>query len=655
MWLADPAFLNRPPAKPVQLVLLSALLWTSLPLLWALPLGVSTVFGVMWLLRLVLWQRQTPPLPRLALLGLLVLVLALVWQQLGTLIGREGGLAFLLLLSVLKAYESRQLRDWQVLLLVMLLVMGGGILFNQNIAILLWLVAGLCLLSAAMAMLGGLNFAAAWRQGAAALGLALPLAAVLFVAVPRMAEPLWRIPQPDNKQATTGLSDTLEPGSISNLVQSNEPAFNAVFTEGTPQQQDLYWRVIVMGDNEQGQWRAIDEQYTDDARPRRNGPTLLSYHLILEDQKGRVPALDYPILTDERYFSYRVGAVVRANRSREGYRRISLQSAVSPYLAQTLGAGERDYYTRLPANGNPRTRALAQTLRQQHPDDRRLAEAVLAHFRNQRFVYTLQPARNDGADVTDYFLFQGREGFCEDYANAFVWLMRAAGVPARIVTGYQGGEYVSQGNFWQVRSKDAHAWAEIWLASENAWLRIDPTTAVAEVRASQGLSAALPENEQPAFADKDGWLYRLGQSSQFYWQQWVVNFDANRQQNLFQRLGLGSVNIGSISLLLLVGGALAAVPLWLWWRRVRRRSSDYLREGLWLIQQQFDDGRHDNPAAAGPLELQQHPDMPETVKALLDDYIRHVYAGNLPAAAVQKRWYRAVKKALRQVRAGIEK
>ena len=349
MWLADPAFLNRPPAKPVQLVLLLALLWTSLPLLWALPLGVSTVFGVMWLLRLVLWQRQTPPLPRLALFGLLVLVLALVWQQLGTLIGREGGLAFLLLLSVLKAYESRQLRDWQVLLLVMLLVMGGGILFNQNIAILLWLVTGLSLLAAAMAMLGGLNFAAAWRQSLSALGLALPLAAVLFVAVPRMTEPLWRIPQPDNQQATTGLSDTLEPGSISNLVQSNEPAFNAVFTEGRPQQQDLYWRVIVMGDNEQGRWRAIGEQYTDDARPRRDGQTLLSYHLILEDQKGRVPTLDYPILTDERHFSYRVGAVVRTNRSREGYRRISLQSALNPYLWQNLSAGERDYYTHLPA------------------------------------------------------------------------------------------------------------------------------------------------------------------------------------------------------------------------------------------------------------------------------------------------------------------
>lgn len=649
MWLADPAFLNRPPAKPVQLVLLAALVWTALPLLWALPLGVTALFGALWLLRLGLWHIQAAPLPRPVRYGLLALVLALVWQQLGTLIGREGGLAFLLLLSVLKAYESRQLRDWQILLLVMLLVMGGGMLFNQNVFMLLWLVGGLGMLTAAMALLGGLGLAAAARQTAAALALALPLAAVLFVAVPRMAEPLWRIPQPDQQQARTGLSDTMEPGSISHLVQSNEPAFNAVFTGNTPQQQDLYWRAIIMGDYDGRRWLAMGEQYTDDARPRDSGGTTFAYHLILEDQNGRVPALDYPVLADERHFSYRVGAVVRANRSREGYRRISLQSTARPDLAQNLSDGERAYYTRLPPNGNPRTRELAQALRRQHPDDRRLAEAVMAHFRKQGFAYTLQPVRNDGRDSTDYFLFQGREGFCEDYANAFVWLMRAAGVPARIVTGYQGGEYNSQGNFWQVRGKDAHAWAEIWLAADNAWLRIDPTTAVAEVRASQGVGAALPENEQQVFAGQSGWLYRLGQSSQFYWQQWVVNFDANRQQNLFQRLGLGRVNFGSISLLLAVGGGLALLPLYLWWRRVRRRSSDHLAEGLLLIQRQFADDRHPNPAAAGPLELQQHPAMPDAVKTLLADYIRHVYAADTPPpTAIQKRWYRAVKKALRQ-------
>lgn len=651
MWLADPAFLQRPPTRSVQLVLLVALLWTALPLLWALPLGVGGVFAALWLLRLGLWHVQAAPLTRPLRYGMLVLVLALVWQQLGTLIGREGGLAFLLLLSVLKAYESQHLRDWQVLLLVMLLVMGGGILFNQDALIFFWLLVGLALLTAAMAMLGGLNPAAAARQSAAALGLTLPLAVVLFIAVPRVAEPLWRIPQPDEKQARTGLSDTLEPGSISHLVQSNEPAFNAVFVgDNAPQQQDLYWRVIVMGDYDGRQWRAMGEQYTDDAQPRGDGSPTLDYHLILEDRHGRIPALDYPLLADERQLSYRVGAVVRVNRSREGYRRITLQSATRPQLPQNLSMGERAYYTRLPQGGNPRTRALAQSLRAQYPnDDARLAAAAMAYFHQQGFVYTLQPTRNDGSDATDYFLFEGRQGFCEDYANAFVWLMRAAGVPARIVTGYQGGEYNGQGNFWQVRSKDAHAWAEIWLASENAWRRVDPTTAVAEVRASQGLDAALPASEQQVFAAQRGWLYRLSQSGQFYWQQWVVNFDANRQQNLFQRLGLNGVHLGSISLILAVGGGLALLPLWLWWQRMRRRSSDYLGAGLLLIQQHF--APHGNPAAAGPLEMQQHPAMPASIKILLDDYICQVYAAQTtPTPAAQKRWYRAIKKALRQQR-----
>ncbi len=276
------------------------------------------------------------------------------------------------------------------------------------------------------------------------------------------------------------------------------------------------------------------------------------------DEEGRIPALDYPIHTDSNGLSMRLGAVVRVNRSREGLRRVALQATINPYLGQTLNEGERAYYTRLPAQANPQTRALARQLRLRSNDDKTLVNQALAYFRREGFVYTLQPLRNQGTDSTDYFLFQGREGFCEDYANAFVNLMRAADVPARIVTGYLGGEYHPQGQFWQVRSKDAHAWAEVWLASENAWLRVDPTTAVAEMRGSGGVVSALPPNQRGAFMPQSSWLYGIGQSSQFYWQQWVVNFDANRQQNLFQRLGLGQVNIGSVSVLLLLGGSAAA-------------------------------------------------------------------------------------------------
>ena len=657
MWLANPAFLRQEPPRQVQLALLLTLLWVALPLLWSLPPGVIALFGVLWLLRMALWALNIKPLSWLWLVLLLVVAAVVVWQQIGTVIGREGGVAFLLLLTVLKAYEGRGLRDWQVLLLAMLVVMGGAVLFNQNVLMAVWLLLGLMLLSADMALLGGLKPSDAVRQSAQALALALPLAAVLFVAVPRVAEPLWRIPQHNPNQARTGLSDTMRPGSISDLVQSNEPAFNATFANGyTPLPQDLYWRVMVMADFDGSQWRAMDERYVDDARAVADAAApVVDYQLIIRDEEGRIPALDYPLHTDSNGLSMRLGAVVRVNRSREGLRRVALQATVSPYLGQTLNEGERAYYTRLPAQANPQTRALARQLRLRSNDDKTLVNQALAYFRREGFVYTLQPLRNQGADSTDYFLFQGREGFCEDYANAFVNLMRAADVPARIVTGYLGGEYNPQGQFWQVRSKDAHAWAEVWLASENAWLRVDPTTAVAEVRASGGVVSALPPNQRGAFVPQSSWLYGIGQSSQFYWQQWVVNFDANRQQNLFQRLGLGQVNIGSVSVLLLLGGSAAVLPLLWWWRRQQRRNRQPLVDGFMLLKSALLDADSEEIAAIGPLELQQllatHQQLSAPLQTLLDDYIRYVYADDiLPPPAEQRRWYRRVKSAIGKIK-----
>lgn len=655
MWLAKPIFLHQEPSRRVQLAVLLTLLWTALPLLWSLPAGVFSLFALLWLLRLLLWLLNIKPLSWLWLALLLIAAVAAVWQQLGSIIGREGGVAFLLLLTLLKSYEGHRQRDWQVLLLAMLVVMGGAVLFNQNIVMALWLLGGLWLFSVCMAMLGGLHLREAWRQSILALTLALPLAAVLFVALPRLAEPLWHIPQPGKTQALTGLSDTLRPGSISDLVQSNEPAFNVVFADdNTLQQRDLYWRVMVMADFDGRQWRAAGEQYVDDARVLpENSARTLDYQLIIRDEHGRIPALDYPLLADTRVLSLHLGAVVRVNRSREGLRRVVLQSALTPYLGQALNDGERAYYTRLPGQTNPQTHDLAHRLRRSSADDRTLINNTLAYFHDQGFVYTLQPLRNNGANSTDFFLFQARQGFCEDYAHAFVYLMRAAGVPARIVTGYQGGEYNPQGQFWQVRSKDAHAWAEVWLAAENTWLRVDPTTAVAAARASEGVGAALPQNERSAFVPQNGWLYQWGQNSRFYWQQWVVNFDANRQQNLFQRLGLGRVNARSVIILLLLGGLAAALPLLWWWHWQQRRGRDPLADGFYLLNTHFVDDRIEYPATLGPLELQQwlqqHDRLPETVKILIDDYIRHRYAHQTPPPLrVQWRWYRRVKRALRR-------
>ncbi len=653
MWLADPVFLRHEPPRTVQLCLLLTLLWTALPLLPALPLGVSAVFAALWLVRLVLWALNIKPLSWLWLLLLLGLSLAAVFTQLGTIIGQEGGVAFLLLLTILKAYEGRGRRDWQILLLAMLVLMGGAVLFRQDVWMAPWLLTGLVSMGLCMALLGGLNLRQAVRQSMVALLLSLPLTLVLFVAVPRMAEPLWRIPQPNQQQGKTGLSDTMQPGSISDLVQSDEPAFNATFPSGyTPQRAQLYWRVMIMADYNGIQWQAMDERYIDNARARRSTQNV-AYQMILRDEQGRIPALDYPLPAASSDVEMRLGAVMRVARSRDGYRRIQLNASTTPYLQQVLSDGERRYYTRLP-QANLQTRDLGRRLRTAHPKDTDFINAALSYFRDHGFVYTLQPMRSSGSDRTDYFLFQGREGFCEDYADAFVQLMRAGGLPARVVTGYQGGEYHPQGGFWQIRSKDAHAWAEVWLAEQQAWLRVDPTTAVAEVRARDGIQAALG-NEGNHFANSNSWWFRLSQSGQFYWQQWVVNFDADRQNNLFQRLGLSQVGWHSVLLMLLAGGGLALIPALLWWHYQQWRRRQPLAEGLLLLQTRLLGLTTDEAATQGPLELQQalaaRQLLDPALQELIDDYIAAVYAHpEAPTAAAQRRWYRRAKRLARRHR-----
>ncbi|UOP00496.1 transglutaminase-like domain-containing protein [Kingella potus] len=293
--------------------------------------------------------------------------------------------------------------------------------------------------------------------------------------------------------------------------------------------------------------------------------------MILRDQNGMIPALDHPLLGREGGMKIQLGNVVRV-RSREGLRRVQLQARASDHLPQKLKQFEKQIYLRLPASGNARTRQLAQMLAQQSTSARDFAQKVLNYYRSQHFAYTLQPPIYSGSrgDSIDTFMFDGKQGFCEHYAESFVVMMRAVGVPARVVTGYLGADYQESGNFWQIRSKNAHAWAEIWLENEQTWLRIDPTAAVSEQRLSGGLDNALPEQEREMIAGSDSsvkiwnkWL----ESGQFYWQQWVVNYDESSQNSLFGKLGLSRFSAGTALLAALVGISAALIPVVWWWKR----------------------------------------------------------------------------------------
>lgn len=646
------AFLSVPPPPRTALTVLAALLWAALPLVFSLPTAVVLLFAALLAVRGALLYAGIGklPAPVLALLGVLSGVL--VWTQLGTVFGREGGVAFLLLLVTLKAFESSSQRDWNVLLLAMLFLIGSAVLFNQSLLTGLWLLAALTAAAVCLAVsAGGLGLREALHCAASSLLAVLPLAAVLFVSVPRMKEPLWSIPQ-DGQQAKTGLSGTMQPGSISNLVQSDEWVANITFSDGLkPQPRDLYWRAIIMSDFDGTRWQAMPDFAADGAPQLRVSEGRgVRYQMIIRDQNGALPALDYPTGVLPQGLVRRLGGTVRAERSREGLRRLDLQAALGDNLPHALNEAEYRRYTRLP-EGNPQTRRLAETLAKQSPDERAFIRNVLNHFSRRHFSYTLRPPTTAGRNSIDEFMFATRQGFCEHYAQSFAVIMRAAGLPARIVTGYQGAEYNPQGGFWQIRAKDAHAWTEVWLPSEQVWLRVDPTAAVAAVRTEQGIGSALPQNDRVLIADESAFS-RWRDAGQFYWQQWVVNYDQSRQNSFFSLLGLGGFNLKTLLLFLPAALAAALLPLYRW--QAKNRSRDHLEEGFMLLKLALlgDGGESAPSVTAAELKSLLHENgiQDGALETLLADYDNLRYAGLPSDPRAERRWYRAAVKTAKRYR-----
>ncbi len=654
MLIQNPSFLSRQPAKLTQMAILLALLWATLPLGMYLPSGIMLLFCVLLAARFVLVHFHTGKIARPVILLLLLASTLLVWKQLGGVVGRSGGIAFLLLMVVLKTYEGNTLRDWQVLLLAMLFLIGCSVLLDQGMLTGLWVLSSLLAVVWCFSLLGGLSVRQGLRQGVQALLLTMPLMAVLFVAVPRKSEPLWRIPQQKNGQAKTGLSNTMRPGSISQLVQSDEQVANITFTGQAPSKRQMYWRAVVMAEFDGESWQAVPEQVVDTTPATPQGLQTAEYQIIVQDQGGALPALDYPIGALPTGTSQRLGDVVRAERSREGLRRLTMRASLGDTLAQPLSDELINFYTRLPA-GNPRTRELVQQLAKGQRNSRQLIDSVLAYYRKNGFTYTLMPPLTEGRNGIDRFMFETRQGFCEHYAQSFVVMMRAVGLPARVVTGYLGGDYFTDGNFWQLRSKDAHAWAEVWLPEEQKWLRVDPTAAVSAQRASSGIREALPAAQQTAFQSEDSSWHQWSQTGQYYWQQWVVNYDQTRQNHFFAQLGLGGFNVMSFLTVLLAGGGLAVLPVGWWWRRSRRRDIRPLEEGLYAIKEVLLGGEDPKAAGMTPAELaalmRSNGVDDQRLLDLLAQYQHWRYAADQPPGLVEQHlWLSNVRKALRPYR-----
>jgi transglutaminase-like putative cysteine protease len=577
---------------------------------------------------------------------------AVVLARFHTLNGLTAGTTLLLLMAALKLLETRRTRDELVLIGAGLFLLLAGCLDREDLARvpLYALQAWLCCAALAVLATPSLTSRAALTLAARTLLIALPLALALFVFFPRLPGSFWAIPR--GSAALTGLSDSMTPGGIAQLVADYSTAFRVRF-EGARPAALLYWRGPVLHEFDGRTWRRADTALR--ARPRVEflGEPV-RYHVALEPTRRRfwfvldLPAQSAGARTSLSYDYTLVAAdPVNEPTAYEGVSYLASR-AVDP-----LGAGSRREDTALPGNANPRTRELAQRLYTQAGSDSAYVTAVLDYLRRGGFVYSLEP-QPLGADAVDELLFRTREGFCGHYASAFVTLMRGAGVPARVVTGYLGGEWNPIGDFLEVRQADAHAWAEVWLQGRG-WTRVDPTAVVAPERLTRGMLQLMPG----AFSASErllygpGWLGGLLQrweAANAWWADHVVRFDFASQLDLLTRLGFRAPDARYLG-----WGFTAALCAWLLFmawssaRLGRRPRPDglaraYQRLCAKLARVAPPRAPHQGPLAYAGTVLAARPDLRAAVQGLFERYAQLRFGAATPGAAEVADFARAVRR-----------
>jgi transglutaminase-like putative cysteine protease len=386
---------------------------------------------------------------------------------------------------------------------------------------------------------------------------------VLFVLFPRMQGPLWGMPQ-DALASATGLSEEMSPGSVSSLLLSDAVAFRVTFESAIPPAtQQLYWRGPVMWDFDGYTWTAPRVPYPT-PRPFDALDNEVAYSVTVEPHGKRwLFALDLPLRTPARA-SMTSDFQILFQSPLTNRLRYDMLSTLRYRDRSELPRYEMQRALRLPGDGNPRARAMAADMRKRTVDDRAYINMVLAMFRNDNFSYTTTPPLLR-ADPVDEFLLSTRAGYCEHYASAFTFLMRAGGVPARVVTGYQGGEFNTFSNYMIVRQADAHAWSEVWL-KDSGWTRVDPTAAVSPARVQTGVAAAVPQNEQLPLMLRGEYRWLHGARLTWdllanSWNQLVLGYTMDNQRQLMQRIGISDATWQTLVIVMMLTTGVVTLAL----------------------------------------------------------------------------------------------
>ncbi|MEM7282018.1 MAG: DUF3488 and DUF4129 domain-containing transglutaminase family protein [Pseudomonadota bacterium] len=566
-----------------------------------------------------------------------ITALVLVFFNFRTINGIVAGSALLVAMLALKVLETNNRRDLVALILSAYFLAIANLLYSQTIITLVYALLVLWVSTTALLQISvkrePLDAKHALRTGATLIMQAVPIMLLLFLLFPRIPTPLVGLSA--GASARTGLGEEMSPGTITNLIQSDQIAFTVRFKDQAPRYGDLYWRGPVLHEFDGQSWTR--EGYVGPSR-RTNIDTQgdpVSYTVTLEpNQRNWLFALDFPserprgsrLLWDFQLVSrYPIGQVHRYDVSSH------LRHLLEPEIRPRLDASS-------PPGKNTRAVEYAQVERSKYATDEDYIDSVLQMFNQQTFSYTLQPPPLNMNTPVDDFLFNTKAGFCEHYASAFTVLMRAAGIPARVVTGYMGGDYNPITGHLTVRHSDAHAWSEVWLEGVG-WRRVDPTAAVSPSRVQNGLADAVALGDQlpGAFFRNSAILLKLRygyDAMNIWWNDFVLGYGPDAQKALLEKLGLKDYDWKLLVAILTAGMGLVMFALWfMLMRQIRPRTRDqlvsiYKRFCEKMAQLGITKLGHEGPKDFAARIRARRPDLGQDVTLITNTYVNLRYEAN---------------------------
>ncbi|OUY08082.1 hypothetical protein CAP51_00210 [Acinetobacter populi] len=667
--------------KNYQSILL-ALFAVLIPHFFYMPVGLSLLMAAL----LVIWQvllyrkgnfRQAQS--RWLQYTVVVVGLGIIFLQYKTFFDVEAGCAALALILLGKAFEVKNYRDAIIQLNFALFVVASLFLYGQGLILAVAALIGVFACFYGMYQLQSYHAAyeevliqevsskqlrqQAFKTVGKLLLIAMPIMVVLFLFFPRLP-PLWSMPT-SNQQAKTGVSDEMSPGDIARLSQSSELAFRVIFPmpHSLPPKSQLYWRAMVLEDFNGLKWTQNDRnkyaafvQQKDLSNPQSILPVwyqlpestsrfqVIDYQMIIEPTfQNWTYALDYSIAAQPLQLKPDLSIQLPFPLTRRRQFEFKLLQP-NPVANLEISEELRKRNLALPAQANPQTKAFsAQLWHQSGENPQRYAQRILNWIGQENFSYTLSPPLLNG-DRIDDFLFRTRAGFCEHYASAFVNLMRMAGIPARVVVGYQGGQAAPDGQTWEVRQLDAHAWTEVWF-KDQGWVRIDPTAAIAAERIEQGMQNYAQNTS--LFGDahfnrlQSQWLTQAriwADYVNYQWQSKVVGFDQNKQRNWLQRFSIEHL---SQQLMLLLLAIISIIGTVIWYlSRSQRVPQSKLDRALQQLSKRLNHIKlqrlENEPVLSWLKRIQQHNGVDERLTKIMQLYTQHTYINNLSKAELRQ-------------------